>query len=38
VVEQYASDDDRERPIELYLDPDDPSRSMVVIRNPADDN
>jgi len=38
VVEQHADDDQPERPIELYLDPDDPSRSTVVIRNPADDN
>ncbi len=38
VVEQHADDDHPDRPMELYLDPDDPARSMVVIRNPADDN
>ena len=38
VVEQYADDGDRERPVEVYLDPDDPSASMVVVRDPNDLN
>ena len=38
VVEQYASDDGRERPIEVFLDPDDPSASLVVVRDPHQGN
>jgi hypothetical protein len=38
VVEQHTNDDDIQRPIEVFLDPDDPSASLVVIRDPADDN
>lgn len=38
VVEQFADEGDQERPIEVYLDPDDPAASVVVIRNPADSN
>jgi hypothetical protein len=38
VVEQYADDGDRERPVEVYLDPDDPAASMVVVRDPNDLN
>lgn len=38
VVEQHTNDDDIERPIEVFLDPDDPSASMVVIRDPSDNN
>ena len=38
VVEQQTDDDDIERPIEVFLDPDDPSASIVVIRDPADNN
>ena len=38
VVEQFADEGDRARPIEVYLDPDDPSASVVVIRDPADLN
>ena len=38
VVEQFADEGDRERPIEVYLDPDDPAASVVVIRDPADAN
>jgi len=32
VVEQYADEGDVERPIDVYLDPDDPSASVVRIR------
>ena len=38
VVEQHTNDDDIERPIEVFLDPDDPASSLVVIRDPADNN
>ena len=38
VVEQFADEGDGDRPIEVYLDPDDPAASIVVIRNPADSN
>lgn len=38
VVEQYADEGDGDRPIEVYLDPDDPAASVVVIRDPADLN
>lgn len=38
VVEQEAAEGDRQRPVEVYLDPDDPAASIVVIRNPADSN
>ena len=38
VVEQHTDGDDRKRPIEVFLDPDDPSASMVVIRDPSDNN
>lgn len=38
VVEQFADEGDRDRPIEVYLDPDDPAASVVVIRDPADSN
>ena len=38
VVEQFADEGGGDRPIEVYLDPDDPSASVVVIRNPADSN
>jgi hypothetical protein len=38
VVEQFADGQDRRRPIEVYLDPDDPAASVVVIRDPADSN
>jgi hypothetical protein len=38
VREEHADETVRERPIEVYLDPDDPASSIVVIRNPADDN
>jgi hypothetical protein len=38
VIEQHGAESDRKRPIEVYLDPDDPSASLIVIRNPADDN
>jgi hypothetical protein len=34
VVEQFADEDDRERPIEVDLDPDDPSASTVTVRRP----
>jgi hypothetical protein len=33
VLEQHAADDDPDRPVEVYLDPDDPASSLVVIRN-----
>jgi len=38
VIEQEAADSDLERRLEVYLDPDDPSASIVVIRDPADMN
>ena len=38
VVEQQTDGDYVERPIEVFLDPDDPSASIVVIRDPADNN
>ena len=38
VIEQEEANSDVERPIEVYLDPDDPSASIVVIRDPADMN
>lgn len=38
VVEQEAAEGERNRPIEVYLDPDDPAASIVVIRDPADSN
>lgn len=38
VVEQYADDGEPWRGMEVYLDPDDPAASLVVIRDPADDN
>ena len=38
VLEQPASPSDGDGPFEVYLDPDDPSASMVVIRDPHDLN
>ncbi|MEI7886917.1 MAG: hypothetical protein WCJ04_05960 [Actinomycetes bacterium] len=38
VIEQQTNDDDIERPIEVFLDPDNPAASIVVIRDPADNN
>lgn len=38
VIEQAASDDAPDREMEVYLDPDDPTASIVVIRDPADLN
>ncbi len=38
VVEQHADEDESDRAIEVYLDPDDPSASIVVVRRPEDDN
>lgn len=38
VLEQPAAAADDDGPIEVYLDPDDPSASMVVIRDPHDLN
>ncbi len=38
VVEQEAAGTLPDRPIEVYLDPEDPSASIVVIRDPADLN
>lgn len=37
-VEQYAHDGSQWDGVEVYLDPDDPAASLVVIRDPADDN
>ena len=36
VVEQFADEDDRERPIEVDLDPDDPAASVVTLRDVDD--
>ena len=33
VVEQFADEDDCERPIEVDLDPDDPAASVVRLRD-----
>ena len=38
VIEQHTGDDDPDRPVEVYLDPDDPSASLVLIRDPHDSN
>ena len=38
VIDQHADEGDGARSIEVYLDPDDPAASLVVIRNPADLN
>jgi hypothetical protein len=38
VIEQEADQSVTDRAMEVYLDPDDPSSSMVVIRDPADRN
>jgi hypothetical protein len=38
VMEQPSAERDDAGPIEVYLDPDDPGASMVVIRDPADLN
>ncbi|CAB4553961.1 unannotated protein [freshwater metagenome] len=38
VIEQQTNDDDIKRPIEVFLDPDNPAASIVVIRDPADNN
>lgn len=38
VVEQHADGDEPDRPIEVYLDPDDPASSMVVIRDRFESN
>lgn len=38
VIDQHADDDQGTRAIEVYLDPDDPAASLVVIRDPADLN
>lgn len=38
VIEQEASEDEVSRSVEVFLDPDDPGASMVVIHDPADAN
>jgi hypothetical protein len=38
VIEQHSEDDDVDRAVEVYLDPDDPASSLVVIRDPHDAN
>jgi hypothetical protein len=38
VIEQEAGEDDVSRSVEVFLDPDDPGASMVVIHDPADAN
>ena len=38
VIEQPAEDLAPSGPVEVYLDPDDPAASMVVIRDPSDLN
>jgi len=38
VIEQQSNDDHVVRPIEVFLDPDNPAASIVVIRDPADNN
>lgn len=38
VIEQHVGEGDRHRSMDVYLDPDDPSASLVVVRRPADDN
>lgn len=38
VIEQPAEDLETSGPVEVYLDPDDPAASIVVIRDPADLN
>jgi len=38
VMEQFADEPGPGSGIEVYLDPDDPTASLVVIRDPADDN
>jgi len=38
VIEQQSNDDEIKRPIEVFLDPDNPAASLVVIRDPADNN
>lgn len=38
VIEQPAADRSTSDDMEIYLDPDDPAASMVVIRDPADLN
>lgn len=37
VVEQFADEDDRERPIEVDLVPDDPAASTVTLRHQPED-
>ncbi|MFZ4519051.1 MAG: hypothetical protein ACOYOP_11720 [Microthrixaceae bacterium] len=36
VVEQHADGPDRDRPIWVELDPDDPTNSVVTLRGPID--
>ncbi len=36
VVEQFRGEDDTDRPIEVELDPDDPSASVVRLRDVGD--
>jgi hypothetical protein len=38
VIEQHREGDDVDRAVEVYLDPDDPAASLVVIRDPHDAN
>ncbi|MEX0767081.1 MAG: hypothetical protein WD029_01240 [Microthrixaceae bacterium] len=38
VMEQESTEDQVKRPIEVFLDPDNPSASLVIIRDPADNN
>jgi hypothetical protein len=38
VIEQQSNEDDLKRPIEVFLDPDNPAASIVVIRDPTDNN
>ena len=38
VIEQPADDLAPSGPVEVYLDPDDPAASIVVVRDPADLN
>lgn len=38
VIEQEAAEDEVSRSVQVFLDPDDPGASMVVIHDPADAN
>jgi hypothetical protein len=38
VIEQEAAEDEVSREVQVFLDPDDPGASMVVIHDPADSN